>query len=392
MKLVIASLLLFLSIYTNAQQTEINGYKPLEDLTIESPNLGYKKFMKVYVPEGYDAKGPKSYPLIILFDRQNAINNNYLLQTIGYLTTFGQMPQSVIISVASNINKRGAETILKASNENGLGEMNEKFILDELIPYANKNYHTNSFEMLIGHSRYGYFTTYMLAQHLTTFNAVVSISPFYKQNNINLVDTLINKIKTTKGISNNVYYEYVTGDSITDTQDYGLMKRALHDSVLPDYFKATGFEYYNGYHMATPGLSLGNAVYSIFGQWVMAATQYYNDTTQTTPETTKYYKAQLGIADYGDKLPFSLGTLNGKAWQYFNNNRKDKAIEAWQVALDEYPGYSELYLYMAQAAKDLGKPFANYVAAFKAGLKTSAYYTKSDRKELMKELKELDKK
>ncbi len=377
-----------------AQPVEITGYKQLEDLTIESTNLGYKKFMRVYAPEGYDPNGTKKYPVIIIFDRQNQINCNYQLQTIGYLTTFGQMPQSIIITIASHPVKRWGETALKASSNNGFGEKTEKFIMEELIPYSHKHYHTNSFEMLIGHSRYGYFTTYMLAKHMDVLNSVISISPFFKQTNVNLVDSMVAKIQNPTGIKNNVYYMLATGDSVTDTQDYTLMKDALNARMLPNFFKCNGYELYSCDHMATPGLTVGNALYDIFSQWALGANKYYKDTMSNPTEKVKFDKYMMGIIDYGDTLAFSLGTLNGKAWQYYNNKRPAKAIEAWQVALDNYPGYTELYLYMAQAAIDLGKPAEakNYIKLYKERIKKSTYYTKKDRKEFNKELKGLQKK
>jgi predicted alpha/beta superfamily hydrolase len=393
MKLFITILLLVMAVVLNAQTAEIPGYKHLEDLTIQSVNLGYKKFMRVYVPEGYDANGTKTYPVIIIFDRQNAINSSYQLQTIGYLTTMDQMPQSVVINVASESNRRGPETIVKASGSNAMGEQNEKFIIDELIPYAQQHYHTSSFELLVGHSRYGYFTTYMLTQHMDKLNGVISISPFFMQPNVNLIDSVIKAIKATPNIVNNVFYMVATGDSIPDTHDYALMKKALGDTVLPNFFKCKGYEFYQGEHMATPGLTLNNALYDIFSQWAVGANKYYRDTMTTPSEKEKYDKYMMGIIDYGDTLPFSLGTLNGKAWQYYNNKRFDKAIEAWQVAIDAYPGFTELYLYMAQAKLDLNIPYEakQYIQLYKANIKKSTYYNRKDLRELKKDLKALQK-
>ena len=393
MKLFITTLLLGIAVALNAQTDEIPGYKQLEDLTIQSANLGYNKFMRVYAPEGYDANGTKKYPVIIIFDRQNAINCSYQLQTIGYLTSMGQMPQSLVITVASQLNKRVPETILSASGSNALGEQNEKFIMDELIPYAQQHYHTNSFELLVGHSRYGYFTSYMLTQHMDKLNGVISISPFFMQPNVNLVDSMLTAVKTTKGIVNNVYYMVATGDSIPDTHDYALMKKALSDTVLPNFFKCKGYEFYYGYHMSTPGLTLNNVLYDIFSQWTVGANKYYRDTMATPTEKKKYDKYMMGIIDYGDTLPFSLGVLNGKAWQYYNNNRYGKAVEAWQVAIGEYPGFTELYLYMAQAELDLNKPTEakRYIQMYKDNIKKSTYYNREDRKELKKDLKALQK-
>jgi predicted alpha/beta superfamily hydrolase len=391
MKLFIASLLFILTISLNGQNIPLTGYRHLQDTTLQSAHLGYGKNISVIVPQDYNPSTAKQYPLIVLFDRQNQVNCNYILQTISYLTAFDQMPASVIITIESDNDKRVMETALKPSNINALGEKNERFVIEELLPLARKKYHANNFELLIGHSRYAYFTTYLLARHLSTLNAVISVSPFYLQKNINLLDTLVNKVKTTGGIANNIYYQFATGDSIPDTQDYSLMAGALGEKPLPNFFKYNGYTYYYANHFTTPGLTASNALYTIFSQWTLAANKYYNDTLSEKTEADKYKKAMVSIADYGDKINFSLGTLNGKGWQYYNNNHKDRAIATWQVAINAYPGFSELYLYMALAAKEDKKPFDSYIKSFKESILNSTFYSEEDRRNLIKECEEIEK-
>ena len=311
-----------------------------------------------------------------------------MLQTINYLTAFSQIPEAVVITVESNNMKRYLETCTKTSNDKGLGELNNKFIFDELIPLAAKNYHTNNFELLIGHSRYAYFTTYLLTENLTTLNGVISVSPFYVQPNVNLAHTLVGNLQKTQ-LTNSVYYHFATGDSVPDTQDYTIMHDALTKAILPANFNYKGYEYYSADHYATPGLTVGNALYSIFSQWANAAAVFYRDTT-TTPEAEKYTKAINSINNYGADLPFSLATINGKGWQYYNNGNKLKAIEVWDLGAKLYPNFSEFYLFMAMAAKESGLPYKTYTTKFKSTIPSSSYYTKADKKELLKECKELE--
>lgn len=107
--------------------------------------------------------------------------------TIDYLTSNDQIPASVIIGVESPMNKRFKETDLPSSNPSSLGYKNEKFVFDELVPLAKRLYSASEFLLLIGHSRCGYFSTYLLTQEFKKLNAVISISPFYTQNNVDLI-------------------------------------------------------------------------------------------------------------------------------------------------------------------------------------------------------------
>jgi hypothetical protein len=169
------------------------------------------------------------------------------------------------------------------------------------------------------------------------------------------------------------------------------MAGALGEKPLPNFFKYNGYAYYYANHFTTPGLTASNALYTIFSQWTLAANKYYNDTLSDKTEADKYKKAMVSIADYGDKINFSLGTLNGKGWQYYNNNHKDRAIATWQVAINAYPGFSELYLYMALAAKEDKKPFDSYIKSFKESILNSTFYSEEDRRNLIKECEEIEK-
>ena len=62
--------------------------------------------------------------------------------------------------------KRTKETLHRKTNPSGMAEENELFIFNELIPFIEKNYKASKFRVLIGHSRYGYLTTYLFEKRL----------------------------------------------------------------------------------------------------------------------------------------------------------------------------------------------------------------------------------
>ena len=51
-----------------------------------------------------------------------------------------------------------------------------KFLREELIPYIDKNYNTQSFRILEGHSTSGTFTL-RHSQNTTLFDAFIAVSP-----------------------------------------------------------------------------------------------------------------------------------------------------------------------------------------------------------------------
>jgi predicted alpha/beta superfamily hydrolase len=381
------STLILLILLTSAVHSQgWESYKKLCDTSILSEYLGYEKDFTVIVPKEFRYGQRTNYPLIIVYDRQNEVNFNYMIQTMDYLTAFGQMPACVIIGVSSDNTKRISETQLKTSAANGLGEKNDRFIFKELIPLARDFYACNSFKLLIGHSRYGYFSTYQLYKHFDELNGVISISPFFTQKNVNLVDSIANSLSTYPTMPHQVYYQFATGDSVEDTRDYSLMHDRLNKVRKPDYFHFKGYEFYRSSHFTTPGLAVGQSLYTLFSEWANQSMRFYHDTASTTSDYTKYAGAMNTVRlTYKERIPFSIGVFNGKGWQFYNKGKYEQAIDAWKLLAEVYPDYSESYLFIAMAQKELKFPFENALQYFLLNLEKSPFYSAAEKEELKKE-------
>jgi enterochelin esterase-like enzyme len=181
MKKTVYLLLLILICSTNIFGQDYERYKKILDTTITSKHLGFDKNITITVPFEWQKDLNRDFPLIIIFDRQNQRSHNFILNTIDYLTSNEQMPSAIIISVESEQKYRYLETLHKASSEKGLAEENEKFLFDELIPLAEKQYNASPFRLFIGHSRYGYFTSSLLMSSINDLNGVISLSFLRKQ-------------------------------------------------------------------------------------------------------------------------------------------------------------------------------------------------------------------
>jgi tetratricopeptide (TPR) repeat protein len=79
--------------------------------------------------------------------------------------------------------------------------------------------------------------------------------------------------------------------------------------------------------------------------------------------------------------------LNGKGWSYFNEQKYEKAITVWEELLEEYPSFSEGYLFIAEAQKELKQSYESTLAKFKTSLARSTFYTEDERTELLEELR-----
>ena len=370
----------------NAHGQTYERYKHLLDTTLRSTNLAYSKKLSITVPLEYQKDIDFKFPLIIMFDLHLERMHGYTLQTIDYLTSTLSIPPSIIISVASGegINRKH-ETNLAISDPLALGDQNEKFIFDELIPFAEQQLNTSGFRLLIGHSRYGYYTTHLLSERLTELNAVISMSPFFVQKNVNLVDSLVSQLLNVS-LPHHVYYRFAIGNDYPD--DFASMESAISKGQLKnEHFNIKGALFKQAFHNGTPGLFIAEALYDIFEYWAKNQNEYF---PYGKDNISILSQLQDSIFDhYGEYLPFSMTALNGKGWEFFGEKKYAKAIEIWKVLLEQYPNLAEFYLYIASAQKELNQSYDDTLAKFLKHLKVSNVYSADEKAELLVELEKL---
>lgn len=378
------SALLLITVFSyslSAQNYE--RYKVLQDTVIASKNLGFTKGITVTVPVEWQKGTKNKFPLIIVFDRQNKRSHSYILQTIDYLTSTEQMPSAVIISVASEQRFRYIETQYKEADVNGVASENEKFIFEELIPFANKQYNTSDFRVLIGHSRYGYFTTSLFSTRTKDLNGVISMSPFFTQKNVDLTDS-IRKMNDTFYTSKK-YYRYGIGNDFPE--DALKMDSTLQQLTLNSSLDIKGYRFKQASHDATPGLIISTALYELFEQWSAIQSKYISNNQKELDIKTALDKDI--VSHYGAPLNFSIGILNGKGWYFYNEKDYAKAIKAWEILVNSYPNFSQGYLAMIKAQIKLKQNYDATLVKFKNSLNNSELYKENEKEGLMKELKEI---
>lgn len=375
----LAFLFIFTLVVSSAFAQNYERYKKLKDTTIASTNLGFDKKISVLVPLEWQKNTKSKFPLIIVFDRQNQRSNNYILNTIDYLTSNEQIPSSVIISVTSEQRYRYVETQYKISDPNGLARENENFVFEELIPMAEKDYNASSFRLLIGHSRYGYFTTSLFNTRIDDLNAIISMSPFIHQKNVDLTDSLSQL--NSRSFQNKKYYRFGIGNDYPE--DFAKLD-SLFQHINNPNLDIKGNQYKEADHNATPGLLINTALYEIFEAWSASQSKYISNKQKDLSVKSSLEKEI--VANYGAKLNFSLGILNGKGWYFYNEKQYEKAIQAWNILLDSYPNFSGAYIYIIKAQIQLKQDYSETSKAFRKSLESSEFYTAKQKEDMEKEL------
>jgi hypothetical protein len=148
-----------------------------EKIKITSTILGHEREIYIYLPSGYKQSN-QTYPVIYTTDAESS----FMLMT----SMFDIFPKGGIIpnAIVVGITNRGQQEryldfapVIKDKPESGRAELFINFFEKELFPYIEKNYRTQSFRILYGHSFLGMFSCHIFLTHPELFNGYIVSSP-----------------------------------------------------------------------------------------------------------------------------------------------------------------------------------------------------------------------
>ena len=152
---------------------------------VESKILGEKRILNIYLPEGYIPNDTTRYPVVYLLD--GSADEDFI-HTVGLFqfNTFSwidRVPKSIVVGIATVDRRRDftfpstIESEKKTFPTTGHSDKFISFLEEELKPFINNKYKTNSSAMLIGQSLGGLLASEILLKRPEMFNKYLIISP-----------------------------------------------------------------------------------------------------------------------------------------------------------------------------------------------------------------------
>lgn len=265
------------------KQSEITSDKPfvLGIITeIQSKELGEKRILNIYLPEGYNQNDTIEYPVIYLLDGSADEDFIHVVGLVQFnsFPWINHVPRSIVVGIA-NVDRRRDftyPTIIEEDKKRwpttGHSDKFISFIERELQPFIEKKYRTNATRTIIGESLGGLLATEILFKKPTLFNKYIIISPSLWWDNASLlnlspgilkenflvptgvyigvgkeglapttiphvgevdVNVLADKIKNTKSKSIKVYFDYLP------QEDHATISHQAVSNAMKILFSAT---------------------------------------------------------------------------------------------------------------------------------------------------------
>jgi len=200
-----------MSITTSTAQNNVNDITIGTSHSMKSVLLDETRPYWVHLPPNYNPD--EKYPVMYLLDAR--FHFNYTAGYLDILPFDGKIKQTILVAVP-NTNRFRDLTPTHSDNgldgkgieffaQSGGGEKFLNFIKDELVPQIEKDYSTNDFRILAGHSNSGLFTMFAFLEVPHLFQAFIAVDPTLIWDNEILTKRLEEKIKRPPSSKNSIY-------------------------------------------------------------------------------------------------------------------------------------------------------------------------------------------
>jgi len=338
------------------------------------------------LPKDYDICNAK-YPVLYLTDGLQ--NIWHAVGTIEVLTRTGSVPPMIVVGIESTNRMRDFTLTTSENNpKSGGGKKYLAFIEEELIPYIESNYRTNTYRALEGHSLGGLFTLSTFMERPDLFNSFIVMSPALWWNGEELTKKALEFFKTHVGLKNSLFFGIGTYESGTD---YGMRKELKNyvDVITknkPEELRFERKEIENEGHMASVLLSNYYGLKFIFSDMSFPENLYENYTDK------KFLKHENFLMDkYGKSAKQSAESYVSLAATLIQQESYSEAITVLKRSVSAYSFDVGLMNFLANTyEKNNDVDLA--IATYKMIIETSKENNYNREEEFEKQIKRLSKK
>jgi len=319
----------------NLVQAKVRG----ESITDSLPSkiLAEQRDLLIHLPNNYQQNTELNYPVLYLLDGQR--NLNHTAGTLDLLNQDGKAQEMIIVAINNTHRTRDlTPTYNESYNEWGISGGADNFldfIEQELIPYVNKNYRTNSFKILSGHSLGGLLTIYALQSRPQLFQAHFAFSPsLWWHDQVIFKDAEKFLAKATQ-LNSYLYLNLgnESGDMLTAFERY---------TKLLQTHKLNGFSYNSDIDKhETHGTSALIGLPQAY-RHLNASLQCPKEIlAQGLPAIEQFYKIQS--KKYGYQIKPSYGAVNHAGYMALKNKDIAKAVKIFAGNVKRYPNKADGY-------------------------------------------------
>lgn len=368
-------------------------------LSIESEYLQETIDLNLHLPETqpFSANTTK-YPITIIFDSQHERTYPLMINSIDLLTSETQIPESIIIGVPFNFQNRLYLTSSQKRGNDSLSgiERMELFLFNELLPQIQNKYKGNDYISIIGHSRTAFLVNYLAYKRPSEINLAVSLSGFFNEDSMS-TNTFYNFLTDDSNFPSKFNYYYTAGTSLEEMTylvQFKNLDSLMKNQLISENVKIAFSETSNANHMTNYWVSLPPILIDVFSSYnSILDSWFHNDKKASNIDNPiKQFERDLEQASksIGLNLNPNLTHIFSLASYYINKQDHKTAIKFFELGLDYFPEYLELYIEIIEIYKDLNntEKIDFYKNTLREKTLKSLYLSETDKQEVFEYLDE----
>ncbi len=296
---------------------------------LHSRVLGEDRGYSVALPPGYASSPDARYPVLYVLDAQDQFAHT--ATTVEFLAANGEMPPTIVVGVDAGKRVRDyTQTDWPEAWVGGGGAANfQRFLRDELIPVVDRQWRTDGFRTLVGHSASAQFALHELAVAPDGFRAYFAFSPSLDWDHALPNRELREAFDKTASLPAFAYFAYSD-----DGGDWLAMDKALAETLrshAPEGLRTQVRSYPTESHTGAPLVALIDALRTLYPHYRF----HPDDYDKGLPAIEAHYAALSRTV--GWPLPVPEATLNDYGYSLIGRHDVDAAIAVFQRVVHEHP-------------------------------------------------------
>jgi len=302
-----------------------------KSLKLTSKILNRELTVLIYVPDGYNASST-NYPVLYDLD---FFSFTYACGTVEILGRTSDIPNMIVVGVPP-LQNGYVPTPFEDREENPAGaDLSIKFLREELIPFVEKNYRTNAFRILYGHSVGGLFTMYTLFNYPDLFSAYVAGSPWFQNNNQYWLKN-IEKMAKERNLDDKFLFMTVGKEEAKLTLDtFRELEKWMNDKPIAGLtWKSAWVE---GDHGSMVGRNIYDGLTFIFSGWKIPYSVMRNGDVEMIDEYSKTNTAKWAKYGFDASAILPEQRVNSLGYALLNRKEYDKAVKIFSYNIKRFP-------------------------------------------------------
>ncbi|MCW8832096.1 MAG: alpha/beta hydrolase-fold protein [Colwellia sp.] len=319
-------------------------------ISIESKALGETRSLLVHLPDNY-TKSNQSYPVLYLIDGNRHLN--HAVVSTQLLQSQKRIPEQIIVAILNN-DKMHHDPDMAISKFT-------HFVKNEVMPYVNNKYKTSGLNTLFGHTKAGWFTADVLANHPDLFRNYIFASAPLQDDEVDIYNKILLNGERENAHEKSLYF--AISSEADEPNRYSDSFNNLVSLLTTNSPKNLDWRYEHlteQTHMTTSIPALYNGLTHVFNSYQAPSfanvKEYFDFGGMQGVEA--HYKTRGKL--YGTTAQIPENTLLKLATMLLNESEYKKSLELYLALLDDFPesaaafsGLGQVYYSLKQYEKSI---------------------------------------